>query len=163
IASERSEDDLLDRVRALSQENQCLKTALREIEERFGDVVELSSDWYWEQDANFRATFFATEIGHSGYQGNSLLGLTRWEQPGVDLASADFAAHEANYRARRTFRDFTYRRVAADGAEHWICTSGQPVYDQTGSFVGYRGVARDVTRQKQAERGLEQAQRFLDA
>ena len=154
---------LQDRLKELRQENGRLESALRESEARFRDVVQLSSDWYWEQDANFRATYFATEVGHSGYDGSTLLGQTRWEQPGVDLASADFEAHQAGCEAHQAFRDFTYRRVGADGIEHWILASGQPVFDQTGQFRGYRGVARDVTHQKQAERSLEQAQRFLDA
>jgi PAS domain S-box-containing protein len=52
---------------------------------------------------------------------------------------------------------------SAYGVEHWISASGQPVFGEAGHFKGYRGVARDVTRQKQAERSLAQAERFLDA
>jgi diguanylate cyclase (GGDEF)-like protein/PAS domain S-box-containing protein len=152
-----------DRLEVLREENRSLENALRESEARFRDVVQLSSDWYWEQDENFRATYFATEVGHSGYEGSSLLGQTRWEQPGVDLDSADFEAHRAICEAHQAFRDFTYRRVGRDRVEHWISASGQPLFDHAGHFRGYRGVARDVTQQKQAERSLQQAQRFLDA
>src|SRR4029077_6761171 len=109
-----------DRLEVLREENRSLENALRESEARFRDVVQLSSDWYWEQDENVRATYFATEVGHSGYEGSSLLGQTRWEQPGVDLDSADFEAHKTVCEAHQPFRDFTYRRVGADGIEHWI-------------------------------------------
>src|SRR6476660_8270837 len=57
-----------DRLEVLQLENGRLDSALRESEARFRAVVHLSSDWYWEQDANFRATYFATEVGHSGYE-----------------------------------------------------------------------------------------------
>jgi hypothetical protein len=37
--------------------------------------------------------------------------LTRWDHPGLDLASADFEKHRAQCRAHRPFRDFTYRAL----------------------------------------------------
>jgi signal transduction histidine kinase len=37
---------------------------------------------------------------------------------------------------------------------HWATISGRPLYDAAGSFLGYHGTGRDVTRQVQAEERL---------
>ena len=39
--------------------------------------------------------------------------------------------------------------------------SGKPVFDAGGRFAGYRGVARDVTKQKRAEAALRRSQAYL--
>jgi PAS domain-containing protein len=38
---------------------------VRESEERFRSLTGLSSDWYWEQDADFRFTQMTNDKGHS--------------------------------------------------------------------------------------------------
>jgi PAS domain-containing protein len=43
-----------------------------------------------------------------------------------------------------------------------MAVSGEPIFDDEGRFRGYRGVARDITLRKRAERELEDARRFLD-
>jgi PAS domain S-box-containing protein len=133
------------RVRGLQDETRNLGLRLQESEARFRDVAQLSSDWYWEQDTEFRFTLFSRDVADSGYEGSALLGQTRWSHQGVDLSSADFRAHQTICEAHQPFRDFTYRRFGSDGSEHWISASGQPVFDDAGLFKGYRGVGRDVT------------------
>jgi diguanylate cyclase (GGDEF)-like protein/PAS domain S-box-containing protein len=136
---------------------------LREGEARFRDLTELSSDWYWEQDEALRFSFLSRDIAQSGDLASSTLGKRLWELPEADLRSADFAGHRTLCEAQRSFRDFIYRRVNASGKEQWLALSGQPIFDQTGRFRGYRGVGREVTEQKHAELGLTQAKVFLDA
>ena len=56
--------------------------ALRASEERFRSLTELSSDWYWEQDEQFRFTTLAGPgAAHIAANGNPsvYLGLARWE------------------------------------------------------------------------------------
>ncbi|MDA0305850.1 MAG: ATP-binding protein [Proteobacteria bacterium] len=42
--------------------------------------------------------------------------------------------------------DFRFKRRGPDG-ERWLSTSGEPFFDASGSFMGYRGVARDITNE----------------
>jgi diguanylate cyclase (GGDEF)-like protein/PAS domain S-box-containing protein len=56
--------------------------------------------------------------------------------------------------AHRPFRDFEFSRLGADGTERHISISGDPVFDGSGAFKGYRGVGTDITARKQAERAL---------
>jgi diguanylate cyclase (GGDEF)-like protein len=43
------------------------------------------------------------------------------------------------------FRDFEFARVMPDGGTRYFSVSGEPRFDSTGAFIGYRGIGRDVT------------------
>src|SRR5437667_5725198 len=65
---------------------------------------------------------------------------------------------------RRTpFRDFVYTRKFMGDREQIVSISGIPVFDDSDTFVGYRGTARDVTAQVLAERRLRDAKIAAEA
>src|SRR5207344_224174 len=45
-------------------------------------------------------------------------------------------------------------RPAPDGSKRYVSVSGLPVFDETGRFIGYRGVGRHITDRKRAEAAL---------
>ena len=61
------------------------------------------------------------------------------------------------------FNDFVYTRRVPSGELHTATTSGTPLFDDAGRFVGYRGTARDITAQVQAERELRKAKEEAEA
>ena len=122
---------------------------------RFRRLTRLSSDWYWEQDAEFRLTFMSSYIDErTGLDASSYLGRKRWEQPALNLTEADWERHRAQLERREPFRDFEMQRAAGDGHSVWLSLSGEPVFDGRGRFKGYRGVGRDITAQKRSEQML---------
>lgn len=111
---------------------------LRESEERFKSLANLSADWYWEQDENYR--FTERSGGGRGWSKSAIantLGKTRWELPGEDMSEEDWAAHRAVLDARKPFKDLVFRRSDA-GVLHHISVSGEPFYDAQGNFKGDR-------------------------
>lgn len=142
---------LLRAYRQRLAERQRTEEALRDSEERFRSLVALSSDWYWEQDADFR--FVAVSDGISGIGGvrdRVPLGLRRWELPDTGIIGQTWEAHRATLSAHQPFRELRLRRTGADGEPRYINVSGEPVFDRAGAFTGYRGVARDVTERVRA-------------
>jgi PAS domain S-box-containing protein len=118
---------------------------LRESEARFRRLSELASDWYWEQDENGHFTkVYGPVLEMLGIPADSLLGEIKEAQV-AGWNAAERAALEANMAARRPFLDFVYSRVDADGAHQYFQVSGEPMFDTSGRFTGYRGVGRDVT------------------
>lgn len=137
--------------------------ALRLSEERFRHLVELSSDWYWEQDEQFRYTELPGVFERTGVELRNVLGKTRWELPGVLLTDAEWAVHKATLDAHLPFYDFVVRRKHPDGRTRHISLSGRPLYDASGKFCGYRGTGKDITQSVNAERALRaSADRFRD-
>lgn len=138
--------------------------ALRESESRFRSLTELSSDWFWEQDADFR---FVRVQGHleetTGITDEAHVGKRRWDFPALNLTEADWERHRAMLMAHQEFRHFEMRRPDHAGRQHWVSISGTPVFDAAGEFCGYRGVGRDITADKQAAEELRIAATAFEA
>lgn len=128
------------------------QSGLRESEARFRTLADLSSDWYWEQDADYRfVRFDGRVLDGTGIPGEDYVGKTRWELPALNLTPADWDRHRAVLEARQPFRDFEILRLGPDGKERWGAVSGTPILDVQGRFCGYRGVGTDITERKRLE------------
>jgi diguanylate cyclase (GGDEF)-like protein/PAS domain S-box-containing protein len=136
----------------------ALRRNLRESEVRFRSLTEMSSDFYWESDAEHRLTegtsadrkASTTTIFRRGAQ----FGERIWEIPHLSPDEAGWRAHRADRDAHRPFRNFEFSRLGADGTERYMSISGDPVFDAFGAFNGYRGVGTDITERKRSEQAL---------
>ncbi|MFA5243279.1 MAG: response regulator [Sulfuricella sp.] len=118
---------------------------LRESEARFRRLTELSSDWYWEQDENGHFTrIFGPVLEMLGIQVDDALGEAGDDQ-GARWNEGERKILEANLAARRPFLDFVYSRTNPDGSLQYFMVSGEPMFDASGRFTGYRGIGKDVT------------------
>jgi PAS domain S-box-containing protein len=136
--------------------------ALRVSEERFRHLSELASDWYWEQDAEFRFTAFAGASFRDYPQlATTLVGQRRWDSKLIHISPQEMAAHRAVCEAHQAFRDLEYKTISDSGKVSWLTISGTPIFDSDGNFSGYRGSGRDITERKLAEFAmLESEQKF---
>jgi PAS domain S-box-containing protein len=174
LLNEELERRVVERTRQLSLVNQELRSeiaerkraeaALRESEQRFRDYAETASDWLWETGPDHSFTRISEEltlgIGPAGR-----IGVTRWDfATDLEEEPEKWRLHVATLEAHQPFRGFVYRTASADGSVVYIATSGKPVFDADGRFLGYRGVSTDVTatvRAEQVERALHLAQAEL--
>jgi diguanylate cyclase (GGDEF)-like protein len=130
--------------------------AVRESENRFRSLTDLSSDWYWEQDAGYRFTRLEGRhvAGGDPLLLGRLIGVRRWESGGLEIEGG-WEAHQRLLEARQPFYDVLMWRPMSDGSVRYMRVSGEPVLDGGGAFRGYRGVGRDVTAQKRSEQMLK--------
>jgi len=129
---------------------------LRASEARFRRLTELSSDWYWEQDENGHFTrIFGPVLEMLGIHVDDALGELGQDQ-GANWNEAERKMLEANLAARRPFLDFVYSRTNPDGSRQYLMVSGEPMFDDSGRFTGYRGVGKDVTETIGAEHESQQ-------
>ncbi|HET7528595.1 MAG TPA: EAL domain-containing protein, partial [Burkholderiaceae bacterium] len=126
--------------------------AVQRSEQRFRSLVELSSDWYWELDAEFRYTAFGGR--GMGDTEQRLRGRLAWDVPQAESETGRINLR-AQLERREPFRDFEYAFVDRDGDRRHVSASGEPLFDEHGRFAGYRGVSRDVTPRKQAEARIQ--------
>ena len=134
--------DITDRVE--------IDTALRDSEERFRSLTELSSDWYWEMGEDFRFTRFDGNLPPHFVHRDSV-GRRPWEVRSLNMDEAAWAQHRADLEAHRHFRNLEVHRVHSDGGSDWVSISGEPMFDGQGGFRGYRGVGTYITERKRAE------------
>lgn len=130
-------------------------------EARFRDLVEASSDRYWEMDRDLRFVWAreSTEKQRRPYV-QEMIGKYRWDLYGGDPEQDEiWRRHRDDLLQRRPFRDFRHALTSRDGVtRHWS-VSGKPVYAADGSFTGYRGTATDITAQVEQQEEAEQALR----
>jgi diguanylate cyclase (GGDEF)-like protein/PAS domain S-box-containing protein len=143
---------MLDHLKEENKVRRQLIGSLRTSEERFRSLVELSSDWYWEQDENFR---FASNEGTKSRYLNSLIGKTLWELENTGVTDAQWHAHRTLLDAHLPFHDFEFQYVDDVGSVRYISLSGRPVFDQDGAFKSYRGVGKDITERRRSEERIQ--------
>ena len=91
--------------------------ALRRSEQRFRALMELSSDWYWEQDAELRFVGTAGRTAlRAGITEGDHIGKRRWELPRTEILGQSWDEHKAALAARASFRDLMLKRTARDGS-----------------------------------------------
>jgi len=138
--------------------------ALRVSEERFRSLTELSSDFYWETDSQHRMVQSIHGPKHQSVNPpGSLIGKTRWEVPYISPDAEGWAAHRALLDAHRPFRGFEVSRVDTNGALRHLAITGEPMFDDSGAFRGYRGIGQDITARKRAEDELRATVSLLSA
>ncbi|HET7671582.1 MAG TPA: diguanylate cyclase [Burkholderiales bacterium] len=132
-------------------ERATAEQAVRESEARFRSLTNLSSDWYWELDADYRFTRLEGRYVAGGDEAlrQRLIGTHRWD--GGLAVEGGWDAHRALLDARKPFHDLLMWREMPDGGLRYISVSGEPVFGAGGEFTGYRGVGREVTAQKRNE------------
>lgn len=149
---------LADAFNAMTEQLDRQLMALVESESRFRSLLTLSTDLYWEQDAQFR--FVKRQTGrftdYRRYSAEWLLGKCRWELD-TTLSEEAWAAHRKTLEAHETFRNFEYGVRFPDGSLHYFRIHGEPVFDESGQFSGYRGTAVDISQRKRAEASLHLA------
>lgn len=128
---------------------------LRVSQQRMQNLLNLTNDWYWEQDQEFRFTHMSEGITRTGKEPSAYIGTKRWDQavPGDEKL---WHEHIQTLEARKPFRDFEYRvqDSHAPGRWRWFSASGDPAFDPSGAFVGYRGIGRDITVRRAEQENL---------
>jgi CheY-like chemotaxis protein len=136
----------LDNYNKLLEQTVLERTAeLRESEARFRALTELASDWYWESDEHQRVTKVSGPIlDMLGIHMGASIEETKVLQ-GSGWNEAERAELEANIKARRPFIDFPFSRLNPDGSHQYFRASGEPIFDRSARFIGYRGIGVEVT------------------
>ncbi|WP_419797965.1 MAG: PAS domain S-box protein [Terasakiella sp.] len=151
--NEELERRVTNRTRALEDEiveRRHIETELRNSEERFRDIAEASSDWFWEMGPDLRFSYMSDKaMIVSGFMEEDIIGKTREELIGLtpeDCQQPKWRAHIETMERREPFRAFEYTLKNHHGDKRVFRISGKPVFNSlTGDFLGYRGSGRDVT------------------
>jgi len=135
---------LEDYAKVLEQTVQERTAELRESEARYRSLAELASDWYWEQDETGSFTKVSGPVLEMlGMRVEPLVGaasddgMTGWNEEERQVLQAKIAE-------RQPFIDLELSRVNADGSRHQYRVSGEPMFNRSCRFVGYRGIGVEI-------------------
>jgi len=118
---------------------------LRESEARYRSLTELASDWYWEQDDTGAFTKVSGPVLEMlGIRVSDLVGATD-DGTTQGWNETERAALQATIAARQPFLDFHLSRVNANGSRQEYKVSGEPMFNQSCRFLGYRGIGVETS------------------
>jgi len=120
--------------------------------DRFKNMVENSQDWFWEFDENADFTYASPRIKDLlGYEPEEIIGLNAFDLMASEEAERVHKYFDPIAKRYQPFSCLENINLHKDGHEVIIESSGTPIFDEDGNFKGYRGIDRDVTRQRQLE------------
>ena len=121
---------------------------LRESEARYRSLTELASDWHWEQDETGRFTKVSGPVLEMlGIRVDPFVGksgnpeTTGWNE-------AERKELQSKIAARQPFLDFVFSRVNTDGSQQRFQVSGEPMFNQSCGYIGYRGIGIELVAKK---------------
>jgi two-component system cell cycle sensor histidine kinase/response regulator CckA len=126
------------------------QAALVESERRFREMADDAPVVMWLEDDSGRNTFVNRRwFELTGRPPRRTVDFYEDVHPDdVDRVRRTYA----DARSRRAAVDVEYRLRTADGAERWMFDRAAPRFDAEGEFLGFHGVAFDVTERREHER-----------
>src|SRR5258708_8167212 len=135
-----------------------LKRAARKSQQRFLRMVEMSSDWYWVQDEQFRFVEVAG-LDMESLDTDVVVGKARWEIPGLaPLPERVWEQHRTKLARHESFSHFIFLRHNKSVELRYLAVSGEPLFDDQGEFKGYHGVGKDITERAHSQKALEESE-----
>jgi diguanylate cyclase (GGDEF)-like protein/PAS domain S-box-containing protein len=152
----------------LSQERDSLEARVADrtsevanSEARFRALTTLSSDWFWEQDADFKFTSLSSSSDKAVFfDAKEVLGKTRWDLSGIEPIDTTWAEHVAVLVRNEPFSNLVYRYVSVNGNIGFMSVAGEPRFNENNEFIGYHGVARDISAERITQQHIYQLAHF---
>ncbi len=140
-------------IRDMTEKKETEK-ALRDSEEKYGEILDTIEEGYYEVDLNGHFTGFNdATLRMLGYAQDELMGMN-YRQIYKDPETV-FKTFNRVFISGKSERGFTLETVRKDGSSAYGELSISPVKNKRGNIVGFRGVARDITERILFERKLE--------
>ena len=120
--------------------------------------------WFWETNANGTLSYVSQQLADDfNCHPSQLLGRQFTDLLFVDRGAALDSLREErtlgfHLSARFPFSDVTVR-AAIDG-DIWWSLSGNPIFDELGRFLGFRGIGTDLSEQRRSEQEISRLARF---
>ena len=144
-------------------DDRAREKAMRESERKFSELADVASDWIWETDHEHRFTHVSDRFEKlTRLQVDALVERRLIEIADVRAAPVDIRALLRHMQEQNSFSDIVVPlRLAGPHGQLWIRFAGRPRIAEDGRFLGYQGVAADVTKEYHAELTAEEARRTL--
>ena len=140
-------------------ERKQMEDRLKESEEKYRTILEEMDDGYFETDLAGNLTFVNDAmIRFLGYSRQELIGMNFRGLRPKEEAKVVFEAYNRMYKTGKPLRNLPTEVVCKDGRHAFAETSAFPIGNDKGQITGFRGIRRDITERKQAEKRLTESE-----
>jgi len=134
--------------------------ALKESEKKYRTVADYTNDWEYWIDLNDNFLYCSPSCERiTGYNTTEFI-----QNPKLlfnIIYSVDqkiFQSHKQDHYVHHKSDELQFRIVRQDGEIRWIGHVCQPVYNESGNCIGFRGSNRDITERKKTEQNLKNSE-----
>ncbi len=133
--------------------------ALRQSEEKYRNILESMTEGYFEVDLAGSMAYFNDSLCKiTGYTREELMGKNNQEYTTPETAKKMYRVFNEIYRTGKPASIRDYEIILRNGDRKVLELSANLVRDPSGEPVGFRGVVRDVTARKRAEKDLRESE-----
>ena len=126
--------------------------ALRESEEKYRGILENMDDAYYELDLNGNLVFFNESLVlKTGYSHDELMGMNYRQYVSPETYETVLRIFLEIYKTGQPASLFDYEVIMKGGQKRNYESWASLLSDNNNQPIGFRGMARDITKRKQAE------------
>jgi PAS domain S-box-containing protein/putative nucleotidyltransferase with HDIG domain len=130
-------------------ERERLLKSLGESKERYRNLIETTSDWIWECDRNGQYTYSSPRVSDLlGYQPEEILNKTLMDIVSPQQEKTFYTTYKELLHAQKPIIGLENTCLGKSGQVVVLENNAVPIFDDEGIFLGYRGIARDVTERR---------------
>ena len=134
----------------------ALQANLKASEQRYRNLVEHSTDWIWEQNADLRYRYSSPQCYEIlGYSPEEIQAMLPFDLMSTDENERLKPVLESMAKSHQPFSNLEYTQIHKTGRIVVLESSGTPIFNAAGDFLGYQGITRDITRRRKSEQALE--------
>jgi len=145
-------------------ERGILMKSLKESKDRYQNLIETTSDWIWESDAEGRYTYSSPKVKDLlGFLPEEIVNKTLMDIICPKEVAPFKSTYEKLLRDHRPINGLENRCKGKNGKIVVLENNAEPIFSDEDIFLGYRGIARDITERKIAMEALEKSRDDLHA
>lgn len=151
-------EELEERVKDRTAELLLTNDALKQTEQKYRTVADFTYGWEFWLDLNGNFLYCSPACERiTGYNASAFVQNPRLL---IDIIHPDdikvYHCHQQREEiVKDSNHEFQYRIVRVDGTIRWIGHVCQPLFDESGKFIGIRGSNKDITVRKEMEKKLK--------
>jgi len=133
--------------------------ALRESQDKHGEILESIEEGYYEVNLAGNLTFINDAIIRAwGYSREELLGMNYRQFTDAENAKKLFQSFNEVYKTGNPVKNIEWTIIKKDGTSMHVEASIALHKDSSGNIRGFRGVGHDITARKRSEEILRQSE-----
>lgn len=152
LDKDRQSSEMFGTIQDITERKQ-IEEALRKSQGRLRGIVDSMADWIWEVDADGRYLYCSKKVEKIlGYSPEEMIGKTPFDFMVTDEVEKIRGVFNKNIVQKKPIKDLENWNICKDGSKICLLTNGVPILNENGELLGFRGVDKDITQGKQADK-----------